>query len=402
MKSCLAERTATRRTIMAYKLLKASTYYPSALQWYYNSRISIGNEPYERQHRDLMEVYLGWGDSWQRHLQASGHFRVEEIVVNAEPLQKKWAAERGLRYDPENWAADIFFAQCDEFKPDIIFAHSHDVLLRWWSDARARALDDCFVIGYDGTAKHLPAFAERCDLMLTCLKRSVAHYEGDGLKSIYFPYGFEDAMVSRLTPHQFGEVAASFVGGIALNSGHVCRAIDLAELSHHLPINYWLSQVPTNDKKLLRLIAAVVWSRNWQAMYRFSSVIPAIRRLVQVNNGELYGIDMLSALAASKLTLNMHNDAAGNEAGNIRLFEATGVGACLLTDWKPNLGEFFEPDSEIVTFKSIPEAVDKANYLLAHDTERMAIAQRGQARTRREHSTKARIEEVASLLRGIV
>ena len=46
---------------------------------------------------------------------------------------------------------------------------------------------------------------------------------------------------------------------------------------------------------------------------------------------------MYQALRRSLITLNSHIDMVGREAGNARLFEATGVGTFLLTDFKDNL-----------------------------------------------------------------
>lgn len=45
------------------------------------------------------------------------------------------------------------------------------------------------------------------------------------------------------------------------------------------------------------------------------------------------------------------------------------MGACLVTDWKENLHEMFEPEKEVVTYRSADEMVEKVNYLLAHDEE---------------------------------
>src|SRR5205814_3328492 len=48
--------------------------------------------------------------------------------------------------------------------------------------------------------------------------------------------------------------------------------------------------------------------------------------------GEVWGVDMYQVLQRSRITLNSHIDMAGNEAGNVRLFESTGVGTFLLTE----------------------------------------------------------------------
>ncbi|MFC7702433.1 hypothetical protein ACFQX9_37905 [Bradyrhizobium sp. GCM10028915] len=49
---------------------------------------------------------------------------------------------------------------------------------------------------------------------------------------------------------------------------------------------------------------------------------------------EVWGVEIYQALRSSRITLNSHIDMASREAGNGRLFEATGVGTFLLTDYK--------------------------------------------------------------------
>ena len=81
-----------------------------------------------------------------------------------------------------------------------------------------------------------------------------------------------------------------------------------------------------------------------------------------INLSELYsdrcfapvaGIDMYTLLHQSRLTFNKHTDQAGNCVGNMRMFEATGVGTCLLTDTGNNLPDLFEEDREVVTYRTI-------------------------------------------------
>jgi spore maturation protein CgeB len=75
----------------------------------------------------------------------------------------------------------------------------------------------------------------------------------------------------------------------------------------------------------------------------------------------VFGLAMYQKLADSKVTLNNHIDIATISASNMRLYEATGIGTCLLTDWKPDLEQLFEPDREVVTYKSAAEAIEKVN-----------------------------------------
>ena len=89
-------------------------------------------------------------------------------------------------------------------------------------------------------------------------------------------------------------------------------------------------------------------------------------------------------------------------AGNVRLFEATGCGSMLLTDWKTNLHEIFEPGREVVAYHSPEECVELIDYYLNHDAEREAIARAGQQRTIRDHTFYHRMEELSSLVRQYV
>jgi spore maturation protein CgeB len=49
------------------------------------------------------------------------------------------------------------------------------------------------------------------------------------------------------------------------------------------------------------------------------------------------------------MTLNIHADSSPTHASNMRLLDATGEGTCLVTEWKENLHELFEPEKEVVT-----------------------------------------------------
>jgi spore maturation protein CgeB len=107
---------------------------------------------------------------------------------------------------------------------------------------------------------------------------------------------------------------------------------------------------------------------------------------------------MYQTLADSKVTLNIHADSSPTHASNMRLFETTGVGTCLLTDWKSNLATLFEPDREVIVYSSSAECVEKARWLLANPGPRQAVAMAGQQRTLRDHTFARR----AHLFDGII
>jgi spore maturation protein CgeB len=116
------------------------------------------------------------------------------------------------------------------------------------------------------------------------------------------------------------------------------------------------------------------------------------------NSTPLYGIEMFKAISKSKIGFNSHGGVAGNYAANVRLFEVTGVGSCLLTDHKNNIADFFEPDNEVVTYKSAEECIEKVNWLLSHPNEMKEIAGVGQKRTLRDHTYEKRAEELHEII----
>jgi len=130
-----------------------------------------------------------------------------------------------------------------------------------------------------------------------------------------------------------------------------------------------------------------------------SQISPKLKSYIKA---PVYGLEMFRTLLDSAVALNSHIDMAGNEAANIRLFEVTGVGSCLLTDWKENLHELFEIDREIVAYKSVEECIEKGRWLLENPREREMIAAAGQARTLREHTFDQRAAQLAVVLRRIV
>jgi len=115
-------------------------------------------------------------------------------------------------------------------------------------------------------------------------------------------------------------------------------------------------------------------------------------------NGSVFGLDMFRLLRRSKLTFNIHADSAQGWAGNIRMFEATGVGATLITEAAPNLERLFEPELEVVTYRNKEEAVEKIHYLLEHDEERERVALAGQRRTLRDHTAQVRALQLIDII----
>jgi spore maturation protein CgeB len=94
----------------------------------------------------------------------------------------------------------------------------------------------------------------------------------------------------------------------------------------------------------------------------------------------------------------MHIGVAGNFAGNMRLFEVTGVGSCLLTDNKKNLADLFDVGNEIVVYDNPQDCIEKAKWLLENEQERKKIAAAGNKKTLEKHTVENRCKLILDII----
>ena len=101
--------------------------------------------------------------------------------------------------------------------------------------------------------------------------------------------------------------------------------------------------------------------------------------------GPAWGREMYTILSHSKIALNHHGDVLPY-ANNGRLYEATVMGALLVTDWKENLAQMFEPGKEVVAYRSPEECGIAREELDRGGVEgRMRVVPSPQHHRHREH-----------------
>lgn len=301
-------------------------------------------------------------------------------ITGAPDLQTCWAAENGFHPVSSNPTAEIFLEQLRRFRPDVWVAFGYPLGCDFLQQARKECPSLRVIACWDGRHLHDPERFRGADIIFTCLDKTVAFYQSHGISAAYLPYFFDTQALSRLTPTQQVPRVA-FPASIQLSvDGH----------NERLAFIHQMASIPEFEPRL-DLIGLDYW-RIWAGLVRRRAFgqIKEILTAFRIKRPPVYGVSMFQHLAESLITANIHIDAAGSFAGNIRLFEATGVGSCLLTDHKRNISSFFEPDAEIVTFSSPEEAREKARWLLDHVVQTREIARRGQRRTQMDHSASVR------------
>jgi len=82
----------------------------------------------------------------------------------------------------------------------------------------------------------------------------------------------------------------------------------------------------------------------------------------------------------------------------LREFEAPMSGALYLTEDQPELAEYFEPGTEVLTYTDRADLLDKARYYLAHQEQSERIRHAGLQRARRDHTWQHRFSELFAAL----
>jgi hypothetical protein len=217
----------------------------------------------------------------------------------------------------------------------------------------------------------------RFDLLVTSFPHFVERFREQGLDSEYLKIAFYEKVLARLRdkgvqpdPAAPRDRGIAFVGGLDPRvHGAGTRLLE----------------------RIAREVDLEVWGYGAGELPQESAVARRYR-------GEAWGLEMYEVLARSRIALNRHIGLADGYANNMRLFEATGVGALLVTDAKRNLADLFEPGREVVAYEDEDDLVEKLRHFAEHDDERRSIAAAGQARTLREHTYANRMTELAAML----
>lgn len=78
----------------------------------------------------------------------------------------------------------------------------------------------------------------------------------------------------------------------------------------------------------------------------------------------------------SRINLNMTSKTIQSGIP-LRVFDVLGVGGFLITNYQPEIVEYFKPGEDLVVYEDIKDMQDKIKYYLEHEEERSAIARHG-------------------------
>jgi len=363
---------------MSYRILVAETFYDRYLEDYYRRNPAVVELPYAEQLAHLTAERFSSGDAYVTGLRAQG-CDANMVILNARPLQRRWAREQGLAVAGHSckWDPDVFIAQVKALRPDVVYVQELSVA----GDEVIELVKRFTRLVVGQVACSLPAsrtFAHY-DLILSSWKPIVEYFLAHGKAAELFRLAFDSAVLPHLSD-QPPKYDVTFVGGL---SGVHAERIALLEY-------LCTEEVPLD-----------IFGYGSDTLGHDSPIH-------ERHGGAAWGMDVYREMAASAITINCHGTievpgcADAGFANDLRLFEATGVGTMLLTDWKQDLNELFIPGTEVATYKDPEECVRRIEYYLAHPDERGSIARAGQRRTLGEHTYAHRMQWLAETLGAYV
>jgi spore maturation protein CgeB len=377
--------------------------YPGFLTSFHQQNPELETASYEEHLQARVDSLFGVADFYSRNLRALGH-EARDLYINNEFMQSAWAREHSVpastsiptkrvksvldrmqrirsspvlrplkpllrplaeRLDGRRTLFEILAAQIRHYKPDVILSQAiqaiPDEFLREFKK------DVPLMVGQIASPFSSDKQFRAYDLMISSLPNFVDRFRKQGMKAELVRLAF-DAPINGKIPASTPSIDVSFVG--TLSADHQDRLDFLETVASRLDLHVW---------------------------GRVLSSLPAGSALRRCHHGDAFGREMYAILQKSRITLNFHIDVAEQYANNLRLYEATGVGTLLLTDYKQNLCDMFEPGKEVATYRTPEECVEKARYYLDHEKERTAMAGAGQQRTLHDHTYARRMEELSTL-----
>jgi len=373
------------------RVLILNTDYEAFLDDLYAENPGLAEESYDQQMAVRNRSLFGAADFYSEGMKANG-VEAAEIHLNNRVIQLRWAAEHGVNISAERpvetqlfgakvrrlfggknrsssqlaampgWTRNVMTAQIEAFQPDVILNQAMHFIGA--ESLRSLVGKRCLLVGQIAAPWHWPEDDLAYDLIVTSLPNFVRQFERRGIRTFYNQLGFAPNVLSSV-PQTQRDLAVTFVG--TLSSHHAERIRLLENLAKRTSLN--------------------IWGMGIEEVSEDSPIRDCYR-------GQAWGREMFGIFRRSQIVINQHIGIAGDFANNMRLYEATGCGAALVTDRKVNLQELFNVGSEVVDYGDPAECLARIEGLLDEPSRCAEIGAKGQARTCRGHTYVQRTAEL--------
>jgi len=326
-------------------------YYEQFLRSHYKKFEGLESESYTKQLSSLLESGFGDSDIYSNGFKNLG-FRTSDVIANCIQLQNAWRSEN-TKYSGVS-TLDLWLAQVIEFGARYVYFHDIGLVTkRSAAILKSRNIKLICQIA-SPIPRHVPL--DQIDLFVTSFPHFHKYFEQNGLKSLYVPLAFDGRRAMSYKPYKQRQYRISFIGGLTTNHSNFLPQLEKIAERYSIAVFGYVDD-------------AISFYPNLRASYQ----------------GEAWGREMYEILGDSQITINRHHAAAGDCANNLRMYEATGMGAMLVTDDKRNLSQFFHPGLEVVTYANQEQLLEVLKSAVNDPSKSEEIAERGRVRCLSSH-----------------
>ncbi|MEO6115866.1 MAG: glycosyltransferase, partial [Pseudolysinimonas sp.] len=355
---------------MPRSILLVDAYYRAVLQDHgLTDAPDSHSPPYAERLREALDIGFGTSPAYAAGLRALG-WQADVVVANSLALQGTWARDHEQPVPwSQAWAYGNHLArlpaarsilhrlphvqgtllrQVQSLRPDVVYVHDINLIPpRMVRELRRHA---GLVVGEHASPLPPRSYVQSYDLLVSALPTIVDRARQWGVDAEWIPLGYDDRWVTS-GPVSERPIDAIFVGSF--------------------------TRLQPTTAPLLRAVGEAV--PGLQIYGQADQSVLEQSGLARYHRGPAWGREMYELLGRSKIVVNRHGSIAGDYAVNMRMYEATGSGAALVTERKSNLADLFEPGVEVETYSSVDEAARVVSSLLADPTRLDALAAAGQA-----------------------
>lgn len=364
----------------------------------------------------------------QRFIYCDGFKRESENLGNLcfetfskiKSIQIQWAKENFLNFNEKNWHDEILIEQIKVFRPDVLYFEDRIC----FENLKQSELKKIFpflklTIVRNGNPSNLKNYDGIDALFVICdqLKR---YYEQKNLKSFLVHHYF-DCEISNMIKKK-PKKYISFIGesGYLLGKEYQERYILLKNLIQEFDINLFLKEKSNrhisktfydNIKKYIKVFRNYYFSNFFnlkkKKIFPVTSIqdhiltYRPIKKIFPKNVFDpIYGLEYYQKMQEFCLLINIHRQDV--IAGNMRLFEASGLGVPQITNYNDELNTLFEKDHEILFYKNKSELFSKITEVKKNLKIYENIGLNAKKKIYKNHTTKIRLQEIDNLIKKLL
>ena len=351
------------------------------------------DDTYEKVLKSVFEIKYSVSNNISKELNKKS-YECAEVIHNLETLQEKWLRQ----YGDINSKDEIIFQQIKYYNPDVLFIGDVNLLRKKFIE-KARSISSVQLI----LCFHCAPFSKKnldnlkfADAIITCTEGYRKKLKNLIKNDVFLMHhAFQNDLEINFEEKRDFDVG--FLGSLFLNEKlHIGRV----SMIYNLIKNFNNSYVAINFSKLF-ILDFLMFILNSIIKLNFFKNIKIFYKIIYIfffSKKPTFGKNMFDVLKNTKILINKHIEDT-EYAGNMRLFEGTGLGCLLITDYKKDLEKLFNINNDIVIYESENQILEKINYYLNNNSIRISIAKSGYNKTKNFHNYLNRVNELDKFIK---